>query len=114
MRNFSIIISVTGLIGLITLFSYSGFNLSRIIPILNIYSIFIYVFLVGILYNLANYSTNKLIKSSSLISIFISFLIMMFIPTSYIKLEDKLKIEILLIVFGYMLMITNIFIKRKN
>ena len=114
MKNLSAILSLSGLIGFISLFSFSGFNLSSIIPILNIYSIFLYVFLVGILSYLSKYSTNKLIKTSALISILTSFLIMMFIPTSFIQLEDKLKIEILLIILGYMLILTNILLNRKN
>ena len=113
MKNLSAILSLSGLMGLVTLFSYSGFNLSGIIPILNIYSILSFLFLIGILSYLAKYSTNKIIKSSSFISIFMSFL-MMFIPTSFIQLEDRLKLEILLIIFGYMLILTNILIKRKN
>ena len=114
MKNISAILSLSGLIGLITLFSFSGFNLSCIIPILSLYSISLYVFLVGILSYLAKYSSNKLIKSSALISIFTSFIVMLFIPTSFIQLEAKLKIEILLIILGYMLILTNILLNRKN
>jgi len=113
MKNLSSILSLSGLVGLLILFSYSGLNLSNIIPILNVYSIFFYLFIIGILTYLAKYSTNKIIKTSSFISIFIS-LLMMFIPTSFIQIEVKLKIEILLIVIGYMLILTSLLIKRIN
>ena len=113
MKKTSIILISIGLISLFTSFIYTGLNLSLIIPIIGIISIFVYVLLGGILSFLGNYSKNKKTKNVSFILLAISFLVNL-IPSMFLMLENKLKIEIGLIILSYLLMISTIFKKNKS
>ena len=113
MKKTSTILTTLGLLSLSTLFIYTGLNLSRIVPIIGLVSLFFYVFLWGILSFLGNYSKNTKTKNVSFILLAISFIVNLF-PSTFLILENKLKIEIGLIILSYLLMISTIFKKNKS
>jgi hypothetical protein len=113
MKKTSTTLTLLGLISLSTLFIYTGLNLSLIVPIIGLVTIFFYVFLLGILSFLGNYSKNTKVKNVAFILLAISFLVKL-IPSMFLILESKLKIEIGLIILSYLLMLSTVFNKNKS
>jgi hypothetical protein len=113
MKKTSTILTTLGLISLSTLFIYTGLNLSLIVPFIGIISLFVYVLLGGILSFLGNYSKNKKTKNVSFIFLAISFIVNL-IPSMFLILENKLKIEIGLIILSYLLMLSTVIKKNKS
>lgn len=113
MKKTSTILTTLGLISLSTLFIYTGLNLSRIVPVLGLVSLFSYVLLGGILSFLGNYSKNNKTKNVSFILLVISFIVNLF-PSTFLILENKLKIELGLIILSYLLMLSTVIKKNKS
>lgn len=107
MNKIGVLLLFSGIIGLISLYLYTGMNLSRVFPFLTFINVLIYLTLGGIVSILGNFCDSFKIKLISFSFLILAFLIS-FLPF-LLNISVEIKIQILFVILSYTLMISSLF-----
>jgi len=109
MKKISLLLLLLGLLGLISLCIYTGISLSRIMPLLSLYTLFIYVFLSGLICRLSTYGTDNITKWLSFSFLITSFLATIASSLNLIVFDASIKIQTSLIMISVILMVSSFY-----
>ncbi len=105
MKSISVSIILTGLVGLVGVSIYTGINLSRIIPLISIITFFTYLFFLGLIFGLSNYTLSRKPFFVSFFLLLISYIFSIINLNETISTENSIKIQFIIIIMSFILMI---------